>query len=186
MASVNPTILLPPRTPTPPLDEDGDLDRFANSPTKSFFDPTSLSPMDENFSAQRYSSRDGYATTTLPLSASDPNSLNSPMSVESNTSYGSTLLVEDSKGVFNFQPSLMPKAPVTKSVNTPHSEPHRINGINSPFSRTSAREEATNTNTAVSPINSSSSPNRALLSPFPTPFRSPPSRNVGNPCPKTS
>ena len=118
MASEHPTILLPPRTPTPPLDEDGDLDRFANSPTKSTFDPTSLSPMDENFTVHRHSSRDGYATTTLPLSASDPNSLNSPMSVESNTSYGSTLMVEDSKGVFNFQPSLMPKAPVTKSVNT--------------------------------------------------------------------
>lgn len=99
------------------MDEDGDLDRFANSPTKSVFDPTSLSPMDENFPVQRYSSRDGYATTTLPLSASDPNSMNSPMSVESNTSYGSTLMVEDSKGVFNFQPSLMPKASVTKSVN---------------------------------------------------------------------
>ena len=119
MASNHPTILLPPRTPTPPLDEDEDLDRFANSPTKSVYDPTSLSPMDENFPVQRYSSRDGYATTTLPLSASDPNSLNSPMSVESNTSYGSTLMVEDSKGVFNFQPSLMPKAPVTKSVSSP-------------------------------------------------------------------
>ena len=119
MASKHPTILLPPRTPTPPLDEDEDLDRFANSPTKSVFDPTSLSPMDENFPVQRYSSRDGYATTTLPLSASDPNSLNSPMSVESNASYGSTLMVEDSKGVFNFQPSLMPKAPVTKSVSSP-------------------------------------------------------------------
>lgn len=116
MVSDHPTILLPPRTPTPPLDNEDVLDRFANSPTKAAFDPMSLSPMDENFSVQRYNSAPGYATTTLPLTASDPNLMFSPMSIESNGSHKSTFMVEDEKGVFNFQPSLMPKAPVTKSV----------------------------------------------------------------------
>ena len=72
--------------------------------------------MDENFLVNRHGSAPAFATTTIPLSPKDPNNTYSPMSVESNTSYGSSLMVEDSKGVFNFQPAVMAKAPVTKSV----------------------------------------------------------------------
>ena len=109
-------IPLPPRTPTPPPDDD-EMDRFQNSPTKSAFDPASLSPMDENFPVTRYASAPGFATTTLPLSSTDTNSIYSPMSAESGGSYGGNLSAEDAKGVFNFQPASMAKAPVTKSVS---------------------------------------------------------------------
>ncbi|MCJ1458299.1 Endoplasmic reticulum zinc transporter [Mycoblastus sanguinarius] len=115
MASDQPTILLPPRTPSPSPKEDHGLNGFMNSPARPAFDSTSLSPMDENFPVHRHGSTPAFATTTLPLSPADPNSLNSPMSIDSSTSYGSTLMVEDSKGVFNFQPAMMAKAPVTKS-----------------------------------------------------------------------
>ena len=73
--------------------------------------------MDENFSLNsRYGSAPGFQTTTLPLSATDTNALYSPMSVESNGSVGSTMLVEDTKGVFDFKPAPIAKVPVTKSV----------------------------------------------------------------------
>ncbi|KAL6721621.1 cation diffusion zinc membrane transporter Zrg17 [Lecanora helva] len=107
-------IPLPPRTPTPPP-EDESPNGFQGSPIKSTFDPTSLSPMDENFPVTRYASAPGFATTTLPLNSGDTNSVYSPMSIESNGSYGGNLSAEDAKGVFNFQPASMAKAPVTKS-----------------------------------------------------------------------
>ena len=109
-------IPLPPRTPTPPLEDNDGRDRLQGSPTKPMFDPASLSPMDENFPVTRYASAPGFATTTLPLNSADTNSVYSPMSVESNGSYGANLSAEDAKGVFNFQPASMAKAPVTKSV----------------------------------------------------------------------
>ena len=106
-------IPLPPRTPTPPMDDNESMDR---SPTKSVFDPTSLSPMNENFPVTRYASAPGSSTTTLPLGSADTNSVYSPMSAESNSSYGGNLSAEDAKGVFNFQTASMATAPVTKSV----------------------------------------------------------------------
>lgn len=119
-----PILVSPPTPPTPPPDNGEGLDRFQNSPTKSVFDPTSLSPMDENFPTSRYGSMHspGFQSTTLPLGSADTNSLYSPMSVESTTSYGSygsAHQVEDPKGVFNFQPLTMPKSSVTKSVSSP-------------------------------------------------------------------
>lgn len=118
MASTSPPrpIPLPPRTPTPPPDDDEGLERFENSPPKSAYDSSCLSPMDENFSLNRYGPTPGFHTTTLPLSTSDSNSMYSPMSVDSNGSVGSTTLVEDTKGVFNFHPAPLAKAPVARSV----------------------------------------------------------------------
>ena len=117
MASTMP-IPLPPRTPTPPPDDD-ELDRFQNSPTKSVYDPMALSPMDENFSVNRYGSAPGFQSTTVQFPGTDNSSMYSPMSVQSNDSVGSTRIMENGKGVFNFQPASMAKAPVTKSVPHP-------------------------------------------------------------------
>lgn len=73
--------------------------------------------MDENFSLHnRHGSAPGFQTTTIPLSATDTNSLYSPMSVESKGSVGSAMVVEDTKGVFDFKPLPIPKTSVTKSV----------------------------------------------------------------------
>jgi hypothetical protein len=73
--------------------------------------------MDENFSLNnRHASAPGFQTTSLPLSATDTNSLYSPMSVDSNGSVGSTMVVEDTKGVFDFKPLPIAKTSVTKSV----------------------------------------------------------------------
>ncbi|KAK4695799.1 hypothetical protein P7C71_g2006, partial [Lecanoromycetidae sp. Uapishka_2] len=116
MASDLRPIPLPPRTPSPL--EDDDLDRFQNSPTKSVFDPTALSPMDpmdENFPVNRYATAPSFSSTTLQFPGPDSSSLYSPMSVQSNDSVGSTRMAEDGKGVFNFQPMSMPKAPTAKS-----------------------------------------------------------------------
>lgn len=144
-------IPLPPRTPTPPPD----LDQFQNSPTKSFFDPTSLSPMDENFPMTRYGSisSPGFQSTTLPLGLADMNSLASPVSLDSNASCRSSLPVEDSKGVFNFQPLSLPKASVTKSVRKPRGVKceTKLMGLG----RMLVKEEVTSINTAVSPISTS-------------------------------
>ena len=154
-------IPLPPRTPTPPPDDDESLNRFQNSPTKSAFDPTSLSPMDENFPVIRYASGPGFATTTLPLSSADTNSIYSPMSVDSNASYGGNghLSAEDAKGAFNFQPASMAKAPVIKSVRFSNRALEHLELMQ--MCRTLVKGEVTSTSTAVYPINSSSSPNLA-------------------------
>jgi len=116
-------IPLPPRTPTPPP-EDNDLEGFSNSPTNSVFDPNSLSPMDENYPTYKYGSLGSLPTftkTTLELGEADNMSVYSPMSVHSNGSGGGkcgSLMAEDSNGVFNFQPASMPKGPVVKSVRS--------------------------------------------------------------------
>lgn len=115
-------IPLPPRTPTPPLDEYG-LNGYSNSPTHSVvFDPNSLSPNDENYPANKYGSLGPIPTftkTTMDLGESDNMSVYSPMSTQSNGSgggKGGSLMAEDSNGVFNFQPATMPKGPIIKSV----------------------------------------------------------------------
>lgn len=118
MASDMLPIPLPPRTPSPL--EDDDLDRFQNSPTKSVYDPMALSPMDENFPINRYASAPAFSSTTLQFPGPDSTSMYSPMSVQSNDSVGSTRMMEDGKGVFNFQPMSMAKAPNVKSVRDSH------------------------------------------------------------------
>ena len=80
--------------------------------------------MDENFSLNRYGSAPGFHTTTLPLSTTDSNAMYSP--VDSNGSVGSTTLVEDTKGVFNFHPAPLAKAPVARSVRGLHRSSSRI------------------------------------------------------------
>ena len=128
MASSLP-IPAPPRTPTPPLDDQpaGEnlaglgLDGFLNSPAQSVFDPQSLSPMDEHFPGSRYGSIAG--TSPNPLSPADSVSLYSPMSVDSAGSQGNTLM-ENGKGGFSFQPTTLAKSPVSKSVRL--APPHNI------------------------------------------------------------
>lgn len=118
----------PPRAPTPPRDESssqsstGSLENYMLSPAKSSFDPKSLSPMDENFPSVKHASIPTF-TTTLPLADQDPNSMQSPMSEMSSsqmstTSKRNSLMVEDHNGVFNFQPGLMAKSPISKSVGS--------------------------------------------------------------------
>ena len=128
MASSLP-IPAPPRTPTPPPDDDHEsssgisLDGFANSPIKGGFDPSCLSPMDENFPIGRYGSAPAFpASSANPLSPSDTNASSqySPMSLDSAGSQGS-ILTENGKGVFKFQPTSLATSPVTKSVCSPSS-----------------------------------------------------------------
>lgn len=126
MASTLPfPIPAPPRTPTPPPDDQpaGEdmaglgLEGFSNSPARSIFDPQSLSPMDENFPGRRYGSiASTGGLSSNPLSPMDTNSLYSPRSIDSAGSQGSGLM-ENGKGVFNFQPTALAKSPVTKSVS---------------------------------------------------------------------
>lgn len=125
MASTLPfPILAPPRTPTPPPDDQPPGEQmaglgwegFANSPAQSVFDPQSLSPMDENFPGRRYGSiASTGGLSSNPLSPMDTNSLYSPISMDSAGSQGSALM-ENGKAVFNFQPTALAKSPVTKSV----------------------------------------------------------------------
>ncbi|KAG8530369.1 uncharacterized protein KY384_004871 [Bacidia gigantensis] len=117
-------IPLPPRTPTPPPDDP--LGGFSNSPTKSVYDSSALSPLEENFSTSRNGPMPTFLTTTVSLAESDPNAMHTPISLDSNGSSRlndgrkPSLMVEDANGVFNFQPASMAKAPVNaKSVCTP-------------------------------------------------------------------
>lgn len=125
----------PPRTPTPPPDDDqppGDqihglgLEGFLISPSRSTFDPNSLSPMDENHtSGRRYGATSrGLTANSLGLSPmTDSSSLYSAFSIESGSGSqpNSGALVEktDGKGMFNFQPTSLAKSPVSKSVCFP-------------------------------------------------------------------
>ena len=128
MAS-NLPIPAPPRTPTPPPDDEEhenysriSLDGFANSPVKGIFDPSCLSPMDENFPLSRRGSTPAFPppSSANPLSPTDTNSSSqySPMSLDSAGSQGSTL-TENGKGIFKFQPTSLATSPVTKSVSRP-------------------------------------------------------------------
>ena len=179
MASSDRPIPLPPRTPTPPPEDN--LDGFSNSPTKSVYDPTALSPMDENFSPARTGPIPTFATTNLALAETDTNSIYSPMSMDSNESGNinssrkmNSLMVEDTNGVFNFQPATMAKAPVSaKSVCQSAFRSY------CPYTRLTEafigrlwdNDAATNTNTAAYPISSSSN---LLLAPlYPSPILSP-------------
>lgn len=122
----------PPKTPTPPPeDQQSDqnmagslgLDGFLNSSVLSVFDPQSLSPMDENFPGKRYGSiTTSGGLSSNPLSPTDTNSLYSPMSIDSAGSQGSALM-ENGKGMFNFQPTTLAKSPVSKSVCLPLPDP---------------------------------------------------------------
>ncbi|KAL9126543.1 MAG: hypothetical protein Q9217_004423 [Psora testacea] len=134
MAASDRPIPLPPRTPTPPPEDN--LDDYSNSPTKSAHDPAALSPMDENFPIARNGSIPALFTTNLSLQENDVNSIYSPMSVESNESNyvnqsrrPSSLLVEDANGVFNFQPASMAKAPLSAKSMYMINEEHAIQNI---------------------------------------------------------
>ena len=131
----------PPRTPTPPPEDDhlpGErlsglgLEGFLISPARSTFDPRSLSPMDENFSpGRRYGgsmATNGGLLSSNPLSPTDTNSLYSAMSIESSPgSHPGNASIENSgKGMFNFQPTVLAQSPVSKSVVSPHSQVGRL------------------------------------------------------------
>lgn len=125
MATSIPTFAFP-GTPSPTPDDQEDtaglgLNGFQQSPTKSVFDPSSLSPMDENFPVGRYGAAPafvGSSSHSNPLSPADTNSQYSPMSLDSAGSHGSSM-VESGKGVFNFQPTSLANSPVSKSVGMP-------------------------------------------------------------------
>ena len=127
MASTIPTFVFP-RTPSPdPNDrQDGTglgLNGFQSSPTKSTFDPSALSPMDENFPIGRRGPAQAFAgMSPNPLSPTDTNSQYSPMSLGTLDSAGSynssnSAAIDGDKGVFNFQPTSLSKSSVTKSVS---------------------------------------------------------------------
>ena len=113
----------PPRTPTPPLDDEYQtaglgLVGVMTSPTKTAFDPNTLSPMFENFPLGRYGALgSAMASPANPLSPTSTNSVYSPMSVDSagNPTSGSG---EDLRGPFNFQTTTLAKSPVARSVCT--------------------------------------------------------------------
>ena len=117
-------IPLPPRTPTPPLDDQ--LAGFSNSPTKSVCDPSALSPLDENYPLHRNGSLPTFVTTTVHLSENDNNSIYTPASMDSHDGgrynelpKSNSLMVEDANGVFNFHSANMARAPVSaKSVRS--------------------------------------------------------------------
>ncbi|KAL8843211.1 MAG: hypothetical protein Q9205_001827 [Flavoplaca limonia] len=118
MASELP-IIAPTRSATPPPEgQDAmlngmDLDGYLNSPIKSAFDPTSLSPMDENFPMGRRGSAHAYSAQPTPLMTLDANSLYSMRVPNSAGSLSS--ISDDGKGVFNFQSTTLAKSPITKS-----------------------------------------------------------------------
>lgn len=193
MASTLPfPIPAPPRTPTPPPDDQppGEhmaglgLEGFSNSPAQSVFDPHSLSPMDENFPGRRYgsiASTGGFSSN--PLSPVDTNSLYSPMSIDSAGSQGSALM-ENGKGAFNFQPTVLAKSPVTKSVRLVLDVPRkRRKADHNAAIRALASGEVTNTSIAASLIKSSSSHLPEPHSRSPIPFLFPPSKNASEACP---
>ena len=136
----------PPRTPTPPSDDDhqppGDqihgspLEGFLISPARSSFDPNSLSPMDENYTSGRRYGATTRGLTANPLGISpmtDSSSLYSAFSIESGSGSqpNSGALVEktDGKGMFNFQPTSLAKSPVSKSVRFPRLQENKFAGL---------------------------------------------------------
>ena len=193
MAS-NLPIPAPPRTPTPPLD-DGEhedfpgmgLDGFGHSPVKGNFDPSCLSPMDENFPIGRHGSTSAFpppSSSTIPLSPTDTNTSShySPMSLDSASSQGS-ILAESTNGVFKFQPTSLATSPVAKSVsNHINFDPQHELTIGH---RMLASDEGTSTSTAVYPTRFSSSQRHERPSPFPTPSLSPHGKNVARACPES-
>ncbi len=133
MAS-NLPIPAPPRTPTPPPEDElhegsgMNLDGYLNSPAKLAFDPNSLSPMDENFPIGRYGAAPAFpppSASSNPLSPTDTNTSSqySPVSLDSAGSGGS-VMTENAKGVFKFQPTSLSTSPVAKSVS-PSFDTHR-------------------------------------------------------------
>ena len=127
MMAFNTPIPAPPRTPTPPPEDDKPqesglgLDGMEDllSPSRMVFDSNTLSPMRENFRYnQGNSSTVSLSQPLSPLSPTSVKSVYSNMSSESNGSRTSASL-QDGKGPFNFQPMYLAKSPVSKSVSTP-------------------------------------------------------------------
>ena len=111
----------PPRTPTPPPEDESQtaglgLEGVMTSPRKVSFDPNALSPMVENFPIGRFGSM-ASATTSPgnPLSPASTNSIYSPMSVDS-AGNPKSMSGEDVKEPFNFQTMTLAKSPVARSV----------------------------------------------------------------------
>lgn len=189
MASNIPTFVFP-QTPSPDPDDKQDntglgLHGFQNSPTKSTFDPSALSPMDENFPMGRRGPAQALVgTPSNPLSPTDTNSQYSPMSLgtlDSSGSYNSAVSEVD-KGVFNFQPASLAKSPVSKSVSRPSQRGSTGRDANSMLGRVLVKEEAINTNTVAFPTSSFSNPLHAPLWLFQIPFQFPRSKNAGEVC----
>lgn len=190
--AISTPIPAPPRTPTPPPDDGPSamtglgLDGIGDllSPTNDGYDPCSLAPMSENFSASRYGTSPPKASSG-PLSPASPNSLYGSFSSDGNGANGGP----DGKNPFNFQPMSLAKSPVMKSVRTslllsPLLQHKQDIILTRPSKhRASANAAATNTNTAPSPTKYSSSLPPAPPSPSPTPSTSPPSPNVAAACP---
>ncbi len=111
----------PPGTPTPPPEDQpgGEhvlglgLDGFLNSPARSTFDPSSLSPLDQTFQAERYGSM---KPSPNPVNSADASSSHGRISTDSPGGQSGTMM-EDGKGVFQFQPTTLAKSPVSKSVS---------------------------------------------------------------------
>lgn len=130
MASTLP-IPAPPRTPTPPPEDEYQtaglgLEGVLTSPAKTSFDPNALSPMVENFPVGRYGAL-GSATASPannPLSPASTNSVYSSMSLDSagNPKSGSG---EDLRGPFNFQTTTLARSPVARSVRREVQAPSR-------------------------------------------------------------
>ena len=158
MASYRP-IPAPPRTPTPPPDEEQHeagglgIDGTISSPNHFIFDRYALSPRDENFPPGRYGSVPLSAIpSSNPLSPADTNSLYSPMSIDSAGNL-STPSMDDGKGPFNFQPTFLTKSPITKSVGIVIFRHSKF--CTDWLLRALAKEEVINTSIAAFPINSS-------------------------------
>ena len=184
---------LPPRTPTPPPEDSSSSagsgpDGFMLSPAQSQFDGLSLSPMNENFMPSRQSSIPSIVTTTIPLAEQDTNSfggLHTPMTADSGASMGSkrsSLMVEDHNGVFNFQPGLMAKAPVAKSVSIKTCPIPTYTHTDTVLNRAWGNAAATNTNIQACPTNFSSNHPLDLLLKSQTPFRCLLLKNADAPC----
>jgi hypothetical protein len=187
----------PPRSPTPPPDEDappavglgfdGDLPvgPMASNPHAL------LSPISATFPSKQYatlgpsdsvSQRASPATMYTPASATFPYT---PMTAASGTTDAEGLSVNGSenRNPFNFQSvAYQPGRPQSKTNvrHSPHTQSDDTNNL-----RMSAVDEGTSTSTVVSPIRSSSNPHRALLynSLHRSRFRR--SKNTGRPCPRT-
>ena len=128
------------------------------------FDPSALSPMDENFPVGRRGPAPAFAgASPNPLSPMDTNSQYSPMSLgtlDSDGSYNSakSAMTDGDRGVFDFQPTYLSKSPITKSVSAPRNPRSVVEDADSMLHRVSVKEEVTNTNIVAYPTNFSSNP----------------------------
>ncbi len=147
MASSMP-VPAPPRTPTPPPDENPPenglgLDGIPHATaTEILCDPNSLSPADPNAHFGSMS-----ANMVSPAGGS---SVYSPLSLDSGKC--------DISSPFNFQTTTLAKSPVVKSVRHIHGDLLRLSRVirnRLTYARILVKDVVTNTSTAVSPIRSS-------------------------------